>query len=375
MVRGFWTVTAAGLVLAVTALSMCMNFEFGYGLGTSEGTGLMLGGLSVAFDGLKALLPLFIAWQWRDRHWVRAGAGGVLFVLVAAYGMASALGFSSQNREGVTASREHLNASLKEHTVDLEAAAKRLKALGEHRISGAVEADIARLKKDRLWDATSDCTDATLPASREFCKRIDGLRAELALAAEDNVLTAKIEGLKFKIAQLRERGAGREADPQLGEIARATGADLLRVRSGMNWLLAIAVEAVSCFALFAIAWQRQAMAAEVMKEEPEAARPWRPGSEEDAQAAHSLLPAQPMKEQPEAGRPWRLVSEEEVAAARPLLRLPARVEDRPPARKAKTGAKANGKTRRKAQAWPNGNSREVETDQSANARKGATDVS
>ena len=58
MVRGFWTVMAAGLVLAVTALSMCMNFEFGYGLGTSEGTGLMLGGLSVAFDGLKALLPL-----------------------------------------------------------------------------------------------------------------------------------------------------------------------------------------------------------------------------------------------------------------------------------------------------------------------------
>jgi hypothetical protein len=29
--------------------------------GTSEGTGLMLGGLSVAFDDLKALLPLFIA--------------------------------------------------------------------------------------------------------------------------------------------------------------------------------------------------------------------------------------------------------------------------------------------------------------------------
>ena len=178
MVRGFWTGTAAGLVLAVTGLSMCMNFAFGYGLGTSEGTGQMLGALSVAFDGLKALLPLFIAWQWRDRRWVRAGAGGVLFVLVAAYGMASALGFSSQNREDVTASREHLNASLKEHLGDLELAERRLKALGPHRIAGAVEADIARLKKDRPWDATSGCTDATLAASREFCKRIDTLRAE-----------------------------------------------------------------------------------------------------------------------------------------------------------------------------------------------------
>jgi hypothetical protein len=228
MVRGFWTAMAAGLVLGVTGLPMGMNFSFGRGLGTSEGTGLMLGGLSVAFDGLKALLPLFVAWQWRDRHWMRAGAGGVLFALVAAYGMASALGFSSQNREGATAGREHLNANLKEHLADLEAAEKRLKALGEHRISGAVEADIAKLKKDRLWDATSGCTDATVSASREFCKRIETLRAELALAAEDNVLTAKAEELKFRIDQLRARGAGREADPQLGEIARATGADLLR---------------------------------------------------------------------------------------------------------------------------------------------------
>src|SRR5688572_14307085 len=145
MVRGFWTVTAAGLVIAVTALSMCMNFEFGYGLGTSEGTGLMLGGLSVAFDGLKALPPLFIAWQWRDKHWMRAGAGALLFVLVAAYGMSSALGFSSQNREGMTASREHLGASLKEHMADLETAGSGLKALGAHRIAGAVAAHIAKL--------------------------------------------------------------------------------------------------------------------------------------------------------------------------------------------------------------------------------------
>jgi hypothetical protein len=342
MVRGFWTVTAAGLVLAVTALSMCMNFEFGYGLGTSEGMGLMLGGLSVAFDGLKALLPLFIAWQWRDRHWVRAGAGGVLFVLVAAYGIASALGFSSQNREGVTASREHLNASLKEHAADLETAEKRLKALGAHRIGGAVEADIAKLKKDRLWDATSGCTDATLPASREFCKRIDTLRAELALAAEDNVLAAKIEGLKFKAQQLREKGAGREADPQLGEIARAAGLDILRVRSGMNWLLAIAVEAVSCFGLFAIAWQR-------------AERRTKPANAEAENA-----------------KPWRLVEGEEVASMRPVLRLTGPGEGHPPARKPKT--KANGKAGRKARSPPNGNAHEAETGQTLKRKEGASDV-
>jgi hypothetical protein len=329
MVRGFWTVLAAGLVVAVTGLSMCMNFEFGYGLGTSERTGLLLGALSVAFDGLKALLPLFIAWQWRDGRKLRAAAGGALFVIVAPYGMASALGFSSQNREGVTASREHLNASLKEHAADLELAEKRRKELGPHRITGAVEADIAKLKKDRLWDATSGCTDATLSASREFCKRIDTLRAELALVAEDHVLTSKIEGLKFKVQQLRARGAGREADPQLGEIARAAGLDILRVRSGMNWLLAIAVEAVSCFGLFAIAWQRQAGAARRAKAEPDGAKP------------------------------WRLVSGEEIIQAGPVLRLPAREKDRTPGEKAKRTRKTNGKSKRAMPPRPDGGAPEA----------------
>ena len=107
MLRGFWTIMGAGLVLAVTALSMRMNFEFGYSLGTSEGTGRIFGLLSVAFDGLKALLPLFVAWQWRDGRMLREAAGALSFVLVAAYGLASALGFASQHREGVTASQEH----------------------------------------------------------------------------------------------------------------------------------------------------------------------------------------------------------------------------------------------------------------------------
>ena len=313
MVRGFWTMVAAGLVLAVTALSMRMNFEFGHGLGTSEATAAIFGWLSAAFDGLKALLPLFAAWQWRDGHKARAAACAALFALVAAYGMASALGFSSQNREGVATGREHLNASLKEHAADLDAAERRLKELAAHRIAGVIEADIGKLKKDRIWDATAGCTDATLAASRDFCKRLETLRAELALAAADAVLSAKIESLKFRIEQLRGRGAGREADPQLGEIARATGLELLRVRSGLNWLLAIAVEAVSCFGLFAIAWHR-----------------W------------------PGRGERRAGKdkPWRLVSREEAPAPPPVVGLPASIGQARPTANPEEQDALNGKTSR-----------------------------
>jgi hypothetical protein len=304
VVRGLWTVTAAGLVVAVIALSMRMNFEFGYGLGTSAATAQTFALLSVAFDGLKALLPLFAAWQWRDGRKLRAAAAGGLFALVAAYGLASALGFASHNREGISASQENLNASLKEHIADLEAASMRLKALGAHRISGVIEADIAKLKKDRLWDATKSCNEATLAASRDFCKRIEGLRAELATAAADAVLTAKIEGLKFNIEQLRARGAGREADPQLGEIARAAGLDILRVRSGMNWLLAIAVEAVSCFGLFAIAWAREPRASGAMQagEPAGSSKPWRLVNPKEARSAATLLQAPARKPKGSAAR-------------------------------------------------------------------------
>jgi hypothetical protein len=193
------------------------------------------------------------------------------------------------------ASQENLNASLKEHAADLERAEMRLKALGSYRVSGTIEADIAKLKQDRLWDSTKGCTEATLTASRGFCKGVEALRAELALAAADTVLTAKIEGLRFKIEQLRRRGAGRESDPQLGEIARAAGVDILRVRSGMNWLLAIAVEMVSCFGLFVVAWHR----------EPRAAV-------READAASSNA------------RPWRLVRRKAAESESPTLRLPAR---------------------------------------------------
>jgi hypothetical protein len=300
-----------------------MNFEFGHGLGTSEGTAWIFALLSVAFDGLKALLPLFAAWQWRDGRKLRAAAGGALFVLVAAYGLASALGFASQNRDGVIASRVNLNASLKEHMADLEAAGKRLKELGAHRVGGVVEADIARLKKDRLWETTAGCTEATLPASRDFCKRIDALRAELALAATDAVLTEKIDKLKFKIEQLRARGAGRQADPQLTEIARAAGVDILSVRSGMNWLLAIAVEAVSCFGLFAMAWARESHA---------------PVGREARTAGRT--------------KPWRLVNPGGTGGVATLIEPPVRKARRSSARTAEAKGANEGRVAPRALPWP-----------------------
>ncbi len=252
MLRSFWTLLATGFTLAVIGLSMAMNFAFGYGLGTSAANARILAALSVACDGLKAFLPLFIAWQWTDGHRLAALAGALLFLLLLAYGTASAIGFAAENRAALTTGREHHNSLAESATADLADSRARLAALPAHRLKGVIEAEIAALRKDRAWDATRGCMHATLQASREFCKRIDLLTGELAVVAEASALAGTIERLNAQIRKGREGGAGKESDPQARAIAHVTGIEIANVRSGLTWLLALAVETISAFGLFAI---------------------------------------------------------------------------------------------------------------------------
>ena len=84
LLRGFWTVVATAFTFAVIGLSMAMNLAFGYSLGTNPANARMLAGLSVACDGLKSLLPLFIAWQWAEKHRLGGGLAATLALRAAA---------------------------------------------------------------------------------------------------------------------------------------------------------------------------------------------------------------------------------------------------------------------------------------------------
>ncbi len=290
MLRSFWTILATGFTLAVIGLSMAMNFAFGYALGTSEINARILGTLSVACDGLKAFLPVLIAWQWADGRRLAAAAGALLFALLLAYGAASAIGFAAENRAALAGTRDNRNSLLEDAAAQLATMQMRLSALPAHRLPGVIDADIAAARKDRAWDATRGCTLATLPASREFCKRIDQLTGELAVSAEAAALAATIERLHAEVRQAKEAGAGTEPDPQARAITQLTGLDIGNVRSGLAWLLAIAVEAISAFGLFAIT--RRAPAASV-----DAQR------ESDSHSQWRLAPRSAAHAQP---RGWRL---------------------------------------------------------------------
>ena len=58
--------------------------------------------------------------------------------------------------------------------------------------------------------------------------------------------------LKADIRKAKDAGAGRESDPQAKAIAQLAGLDAAHVRAALAWLLAIVVEAISAFGLFAI---------------------------------------------------------------------------------------------------------------------------
>jgi hypothetical protein len=271
MLRGLWTMVAVGCTGAVIALSMSMNYSFGYGLGTTELNSRILGALSVAFDGLKGVLPLFIAWQWAERRRLRAALGSIVFGLLVAYGAASAVGFVAENRSAVAGEREVLNARLAEARTDLEAASAERAALPAHGLKAVIEAEVAAAHKERLWDVTNGCTSPANTAAREFCKRLEMKRGELGVAAEDARLHGIMENLKQRIDGLRAQGAGKEADAQAAAMS-FTGLSPAEVRWALVWLIAVTIEAISAFGLFVILHDRLPRAAG-RTDQP--GKPWR----------------------------------------------------------------------------------------------------
>ena len=78
------------------------------------------------------------------------------------------------------------------------------------------------------------------------------MTGERAVASEALRLAARIDSLKAQVRTARDAGAGKEPDPQAKAIAQLAGIDAGQVRAALAWLLALVVEAISAFGLFAI---------------------------------------------------------------------------------------------------------------------------
>ena len=251
-VLGVLGVLAAGVLLAVSA---AMNWRFGYSLGRSEMDGQIYGAASAAADCLKALIPFFFFAAVRNRVWSQAAASALVWVVVTAYSMTSALGHAALNRFDSTGHRAQEAQAYQDLRTDLKRAEDQAGWIPQHRPFATVQGDIDGLKSQKLWSQTASCSSATLKASRDFCQKYFSLTAELAAAGEAKSADERIAVLKTKLEAKEGTAALTEADPQakvLTELANAffPNVKIDNVQMAMTLFVALLLEIGSGFGMY-----------------------------------------------------------------------------------------------------------------------------
>jgi hypothetical protein len=94
------------------------------------------------------------------------------------------------------------------------------------------------------------CQDATLEASRSFCKGYFDLKADAATAAEAANAETRLAALRNDARRLEEQGAGRMSDTQTGVLADVLGLSAAKVERGLMLFLAVLVEVGAALGLY-----------------------------------------------------------------------------------------------------------------------------
>lgn len=286
---GVLGVLAAGVLLAVSA---AMNWRFGFNLGRTEFDGQIYGAASAAADCMKALIPFFFFAAIRNKMWSQAAASTVLWVVVTAYSMTSALGHAALNRFDTTGHRAQVQQSYKDLRAELKRAEEQSGWIPQHRPYEAVQSAIDGLKTQKGWKWSNECRDASSKTERTFCQQYHALNAELAAASEAKAANAKIAEIKDKLTGMEGTTAMSEADPQAKVLADLAGAFLPNVKiedvqTAMTIFVALLLEIGSGFGMYVAFSQWRLYDSHA----PAAPRISRRDAEEDTVAATVAAPA------------------------------------------------------------------------------------
>lgn len=251
---GVLGVLAAGVLLAVSA---AMNWRFGVSLGRTEFDGQIYGAASAAADCMKALVPFFFFAAIRTKMWSQAAASALVWVVVTAYSLTSALGHAALNRLDTAGQRAVTSESYQAYRADLSRAQEQLSWIPQHRPAQAVQAEMEVLKNDRSWSSTKACTDATIKRSRDFCQSYHALAAELGSAQQAASLETCIADIQSKIAVVTSGGKNvlAEADPQAAVLAKlaaivAPNISVEDVQTALTVFIALLLEVGSGFGMY-----------------------------------------------------------------------------------------------------------------------------
>ena len=249
---GVLGVLAAGVLLAVSA---AMNWRFGFSLGRTEFDGQIYGAASAAADCMKALVPFFFFAALRTKMWSQAAASALVWVVVMAYSMTSALGHAALNRLDTAGQRAATVQTYKDHRADLKRAQEQLSWIPQHRPAQTVQSQIDSVKADKAWRWTKGCTKVTGPKGRSYCQKYHGFTAELASAEQANLLEARIADTQAKLAQSDGATVMSEADPQAAVLAKLAGVFIPSIKvedvqTALTVFIALLLEVGSAFGMY-----------------------------------------------------------------------------------------------------------------------------
>ena len=243
-VLGVLGVLAAGVLLAVSA---AMNWRFGFSLGRTELDGQIYGAASAAADCLKALVPFFFFAAIRNKVWSQAIASALVWVVVTAYSMTSALGHAALNRFDSTGHRAQAAQNYQDLRSDLKRAEDQAGWIPQARPFAAVQGEIDGLKTQGAWKWTNGCKDVSSKSEQKFCQKLTALGSEIVSSQKMGEANTHIEGIKAKIASMEGSPAMSEADPQAKVLTELVatflpGVKIENVQMAMTIFVALLLE-------------------------------------------------------------------------------------------------------------------------------------
>jgi hypothetical protein len=244
------TMVSIGAALTFVAASGLMNLVFMSSLGRSDLERQILGAVSVAVSVFIAFLPTLLVWAWRERRYLYIALGVPVFLAFAAFSLSSAVGFAAKNRGSLSDDRALANTRLAGVKHEIADAEEKLKAFGATKPVAALEAELRRLEQDWRWQSTRACQDATVDASRAFCKSYFDRQGEAATATEAANLETRLVALRSDARRLEEQGAGRVTDNQTSVLADVLGLSAAKVERDLMLFLAVLVEVGAALGLY-----------------------------------------------------------------------------------------------------------------------------
>jgi len=239
--RTFLTIFGGLVVMGLVIISVFANFWFGTLLISGQERWLY-GAIFGLLDAFKTVLVPAAGFAAAAGMFWKGRVAFAVFAALSTLSFSAEVGLYSITKNEVVGDARAAHAAYEQATADKVALKEKLASLGHIRAAGAIQADIAAKRLDKLFDRSKQCTDATATESRDLCQAIERLNAELATAQEAKALQGKFDDVALRLSKMNAADALKSVDPQAEALAKLTGFSPDTVRTGLAVLIAVLIE-------------------------------------------------------------------------------------------------------------------------------------